>query len=851
MQNHDDRITDLSIEEEMKSSYLTFALSVIVSRALPDVRDGLKPVQRRILMSMNDLNLGPRSQHRKCGKIVGDTLGNYHPHGDQAVYMALVRMGQSFNFRYPLVDGQGNFGSVDGDPPAAMRYTEARSTSVATEMLTDLNLDTVDFIPNYDETRQEPTVLPGKFPNLLCNGSSGIAVGMATSIPPHNANEVCDAIIKVIDDPAVTIDELMKIVKAPDFPSGGLICGLKNVREGYKTGRGSVTMRAVAHIETNRTGKKSIVFTELPYMASPDRIVAQVAAHVKAERLSGISDVRNESDQDGTRVVVDVKKDQDENVLLNQLYKRTQLQDRMSMIMIALVNGRPQTLSLKDLLVAYKSHRVEVIRRRTRYLLNRAEERAHIVEGLLIALQNIDEVIRTIKESKDTPEANRRLQEKFDLTEAQATAILQMRLQQLTGLEQDKLEAEHKELMEKIANYRAILADENLVLDIIREDLYEIKEKFGDKRRSEIVGEVGDFNVEDLIADEMVAVVVSHEGYIKRQPVTTYRKQQRGGKGITAAGTKEGDFVEHLFIAATLDYILFFTDQGRLHWLKVYDLPEMSRSSRGRAIVNMLELQDGEKITNMMPVRDFTNGHLLMATEKGIIKKTVLSAFSRPKKGGIIAINVKEGDRLVSVRLCHKEQDVILATRKGRANRFKDSDVRAMGRTAAGVIGIKFAEKGDKVVGMVTGEPGVTLLTLCENGFGKRTDIDDYRLTKRGSQGVINIRANERNGEVVGVLDVRDDDEVMMVTKRGMLVRTSMENVRSMGRATQGVKLISLREGDHVVAMARVLEEDKEAAKAIDADPDQAPFDAAETDQGETSEESTEGNEAENTGAEE
>ena len=818
MQVSPERIRDLPIEDEMKTSYLTFALSVIVSRALPDARDGMKPVQRRILAAMNDLNLGPRSQHRKCAKITGDTIGNYHPHGDQSVYMALVRMGQTFNYRYPLVDAQGNYGSVDGDPPAAMRYTEARMTALASEMLADIEYDTVDFIPNYDETRMEPTVLPGRFPNLLCNGGSGIAVGMATSIPPHNVNEICDAIIKVIDAPDCEVDDLMRIVKGPDFPGGGMICGIKGAREAYRTGRGSVLMRAVAHVETTEAGKKTVIFTELPYMVSPDRVVQQIAELVKADRLDGIADARNETDQDGTRVAVELKKGFEEALILNQLYKHTQLQDSQSIISIALVNGRPQTLSLKDMVVAYKDHRVVVIKRRTAFLLARAEERAHILEGLLIALKNIDAVIKVIRESKDTQEAGRKLQSKLDLTEVQANAILQMRLHQLTGLEQGKLEQEHKELSQRIKEYRAILADEKLVLDIIREDLYDLKEKYGDKRRTQIVGEVGEFAVEDLIADETVAVVVSHEGYIKRQPITTYRRQQRGGKGITATGTKEGDFVEYLFVAATLDYILFFTDQGQAYWVKVYDVPEMSRASRGRAIVNLLEMRPNERITSMIPVRDFSNGSLVMATEKGVIKKTVLSAFSHPKKGGIIAISLNKGDKLVGVRLCLKDQFVILATEKGLANRFKDSDVRAMGRQAGGVRGIKL-RKGDRVVALVVGDAEETLLSICENGHGKRTKLEDYRLTRRGGQGVINIRTTERNGKVVSVLDVRDEDEVMVITSKGMIIRTSMENVRTMGRATQGVKIISLDASDKVVAVARVQEPAEKEGQGESPDP--------------------------------
>jgi len=803
-----ERTRDIILEEEMKDSYLTFAMSVIMSRALPDVRDGLKPSQRRILVAMNDLDLGPRSKTRKCAKIIGDTTGNYHPHGEAAVYPALVRMAQPFSCRYPLIEGQGNFGSIDGDPPAAMRYTEARLSPIGAEMLADLNQNTVDFVPNYDDTRKEPVVLPGRFPNLLCNGSSGIAVGMATNIPPHNLGEIADAIIKVIDDPDISIDELMKIVPGPDFPTGGLICGRKGIRDTYTTGRGTIILRARAQIETLESGKKLIAFTEVPYGNSPDRIVARIAELVKNGKIQGVADVRNESDRRGVRIVVEVKKGEDENVLLNLLYKHTTLQDSQGLMMIALDKGRPETMNLKQLILAYRDHRVQVIRRRTQHQLEQAEARAHIVAGLLIALRSIDEIIETIKKAKDRDEASARLQKKFNLTERQADAILQIRLQQLTGLEQDKLKKEHDDLLAQIKDYRAILADEALVLDIIREDLYELKEKYGDPRRTEIIGDIAEFDIEDLVADEAMTVVITHEGYIKRHPVAAYRSQQRGGKGITTAETKEGDYVEHLFTASTLDYLLIFTDQGRVHWLRVYDVPQMGRAARGRALVNLLELKQGEKVTNFIPVRNFEDGYLIMATERGIIKKTLLSAFRRPLKGGIIAIRLEEGDRLVGVQHCVRNQNVVLATREGQAIRFLETDVRPMGRPARGVCGIRL-RKGDRVTGLVVGRPEDTLLTVCEKGYGKRTPLGEYRLQRRGGTGVINIRTTERNGKALGVLSVSDDDEVMIVSSRGMMIRVPVKGIRPMGRATQGVRLITLEEGDRVVSLTRVYERDE------------------------------------------
>ncbi|MBE7445912.1 MAG: DNA gyrase subunit A [Planctomycetia bacterium] len=810
-----EHIKELFIEEEMKDSYLSYAMSVIMSRALPDVRDGLKPSQRRILVAMNDLGLGPRSKSRKCAKIAGDTTGNYHPHGEQVVYPTLVRMAQDFNYRYPLVQGQGNFGSIDGDPPAAMRYTEARMTEATMIIMEDLERETVDYVPNYDDTRTEPVVLPSKFPNLLCNGCSGIAVGMATSIPPHNVNEICDGIVAVIDNCEITIDELMKIIKGPDFPTGALICGTEGIKAGYRTGRGTITVRARAHIRNSYERKKSIVVTEIPYQLNRDNILERIADLVREDLLKGISDIRNESDREGSRLVIDLKKGEDEEVVLNQLYKHTKLQDSFSIIMIALINNRPETLNLKQMLVCYIEHRKVVIIRRTKYLLEKAQARAHILEGLRIALQNIDEVIQLIKTSDSVESARQGLISKFSLSELQANAILDMKLQRLTGLEQGRIEEEYKKLCADIKGYQAILANEQLVLDIIKKDVAEVKERFGDKRRTEIVGAVTDLNIEDLIAEESVAVIISHDGYIKRLPLTSYRKQHRGGKGVAGADMKEGDFIEHLFVASTHDYILFFTDQGRVYWLKVYDVPQMARTAKGRALINLLELNEGENVTSLIPVRDFNERQLVMATSSGIIKKTVLSAYGNPKKGGIIAINLDEGDRLIGVKLTSGKQDIILGTEQGKAMRFSEEDVRTMGRATHGVKGITL-KANDKVRDIVIVDEHASLLSVCENGFGKRTDFGEYPVHRRGGQGVINIKTTDRNGRVVALIDVRDEDELIMITSKGKVMRTPVNAIRAIGRNTQGVTLFSIDEGDKLVSVARVVPEEIKAEEGTE-----------------------------------
>ncbi len=835
MANGDERIQDLLIEDEMKDAYLTFAMSVIVSRALPDVRDGLKPSQRRILVAMNDLNLGPRSKRYKCAKVCGDTSGNYHPHGEQVIYPTLVRMAQPWSIRYPLVDGQGNFGSIDGDPPAAMRYTEARMTAAATELLGDINLDTVDYQPNYDERLNEPTVLPAKLPNLLVNGSSGIAVGMATSMPPHNLGEVCDAVIYVIEHPEATLGDLMKIIPGPDFPTGGLICGRRGIFDGYSKGRGTIQVRARVHSEQRKGNRSRLVVTEIPYNVSKTTIIERIVTCVKAGRIAGISDVRDESDKDGMRLVIELKVGANEDVVLNQLFKHTPLQDTFSIINIALVGGRPLTLSLKEMLSLFIEHRKDVIRRRTLFLLRKARQRAHLLEGLVLAVSNIDKIIEMIKTSPDVHEARRRLMaqplalmehttlrkllpaqfvveatgEGRRLTGVQANAILTMQLQRLTGLEIEKLAKEYGNIVEEIRGYELILADEGRVLDIIREDTLELKEKYGDKRRTQFVGETGDMDIEDLIAEEDVVVTLSHEGYIKRMPLSRYRRQGRGGKGIIGADSKEGDFIEHLITAVTHDYLLFFTAKGRVHWLKVYDIPQLGRTSRGRAIVNVLQLGKDEKLAGFLAVRKFDERFVMMASRKGIVKKTPLVAFSHPKRGGIISARLDDDDVLIDVALTNGHDHVTLGTRNGYSIRFKETDVRAMGRTARGVRGIDLRE-GDRVVNMVVTDQTATLLTVCEHGHGKRTPVGEYRIQKRGGMGLINIRTTERNGKVVGLLGVRDEDDLMMITTGGQIVRIGIKGIRAIGRATQGVRVISLKAGDQLVSISRVAREEGE-----------------------------------------
>jgi len=832
---NNEHVEDLAIEEELRDSYLTYAMSTIVDRALPDVRDGLKPSQRRVLVAMNDLNLGPRSKHRKCAKIAGDTSGNYHPHGEGVVYPTLVRLGQWWTMRYTLVDPQGNFGSIDGDPPAAMRYTEARMTSAAVEMMHDLNMETVDMLRNYDDTRDEPSVLPSKFPNLLVNGSQGIAVGMATSIPPHNLTEVCNGLLMLIDKPDATIEDLMKHIKGPDLPTGGLICGRSGIIEGYKTGRGRVTMRGKMHTESRPGGKTQIVITEIPYQVLKTTIIERIADVVKAGKIPDISDVADHSDRTGMKIVVELKKGADANVVVNQLYEFTPLQDTLSIINIALVNKAPRTLTLKEMLEYFIEHRRDVVRRRTMFLLRRARQRAHIMEALILAVADIDAIIEIIKKSPDVPTAKQRLMaHKLRLTESatvrkllpdafvkrcttsdqyltgvQADAILTMQLQKLTGLEIEKLARDYSTLCEEIAGFEAVLSDDRLLMDVIREDIHEIKDRYGDERRTEIIGDVGEFNIEDLIAEEDVVVTLTHEGYIKRMPLTTYRKQGRGGTGIIGGDAKEGDFVEELFIASTHDYLLIFLNDGRMHWLKVYDIPSMSRQSKGRAIVNLLEMKSDEKICAVVSVREFDERFLVTATKLGQIKKTPLAAYSNVRKGGLQATGLDKGDTVIGVAITRGDDQIVLGTANGYSIRFEETDVRAMGRTAAGVKSMTLRE-GDEIVDMAILDPMATLLTVCENGYGKRTSFDEYRLQGRGGSGVINIRTTDRNGNVVAMKSMRDADELMLMTLNGMVVRIGMEQMRTIGRATQGVRMIHLRPGDKLVSVARVVAEERD-----------------------------------------
>ncbi len=801
------RLVPTLVEEEMKDSYLNYAMSVIVSRALPDVRDGLKPSQRRILIAMNDLNLGPRAKTRKCAKICGDTSGNYHPHGEAVVYPTLVRLAQDFATRYMLVEGQGNFGSVDGDPPAAMRYTEARMSAYAVQMLEDLEKATVDFAPNYDETREEPLVLPSKFPNLICNGAMGIAVGMATSIPPHNLAEVCDALVHLIAHPDATVDDLLKIIPGPDFPTGGIVCGAAALRGAYETGRGLITVRGRVEIEEGKGGKKVIIVTEIPYNVNKANLIERIAELVKEGQIDGISDVRDLSDRKGMRIEIEIKRNEDTDVILNRIYSLTPLQDTFSINMIALVNARPQTLPLKEVLRAWLDHRREVIRRRTRFLLEQAERDAHILEGLVKALDIIDEVIALIRRSESPAVAQQGLVGEFGFTVLQAEAILRMTLSKLTGLEREKLVKDLAALREQIAEYKAILADETLVFDIIREDLYEMK-KTSDPRRTELSREeVQAFEKEELIAEEDVVVVLSHQGYVKRVQMTSYRKQKRGGKGLIGADMKEKDFIEQIFIASTHDYILFFTENGRVRWQKVYDLPPMDRTARGKPVSAILGLKEDERVTATVAVKDFDKGFLTMATARGLVKKTELRQYGNPRPSGIIAINLDEGDKLIGVAVTGGENEIVLGTAEGMSIRFHEKDLRPMGRATTGVRGVELGE-GDRVVGMIVLEPGVTILTGCENGYGKRSAIDEYRLQSRGGKGVINIKTSERNGKVVGMKAVTDADDLIMISQNGIVVRIAVADIRTMGRATQGVRFLRLEPGDRLVSIARVIREE-------------------------------------------
>ncbi len=804
-----------SITREMHESYLTYALSVIHSRALPDARDGLKPSQRRILVAMNDLKLGPRAKYRKCAKIAGDTSGNYHPHGESVIYPTLVRMAQDFSLRYPLVDGQGNFGSIDADPPAAMRYTEARMTGMSTELMRDLEKDTVEFEPNYDETRTQPTVLPSRFPNLLCNGSDGIAVGMATSMPPHNLNEICRASLAILEDPAISIKELMDIVPGPDFPTGGIIMGRMGIHSAYTTGRGRIRVRARYHVD--ESGKRQrLVFTEIPYQtrkaADKTGIIAKIVDVVKDERITGIYNVEDQSSKDGMWLVVELKKGEDPEVVANQLFKYTPLQTTYSIINLAIHERQPRTLNLRQLIDAYLEHRRDVIRRRTEFLLAKAEDRKHIVDGLLIATDNIDRVIEIIRASADREEAKSALCAEYKLSERQSQAIVDMRLGSLTGLERDKLVAEHEALVAEITDLKDILARASRVTAIIREDLEELMENYGDDRRTEISSEEVDtnFDIADLITEDLMAVTFSRNGYVKRLTLDTYRAQARGGVGVKGQASNEDDVLQSLFVASTHDYILCFTNMGQVFWLKVYNIPEATRASKGRSITNLLSLRAGETISSLLRVPEFDEeSFVVFATRKGVVKKTPLSNYSRPKKGGIIAIRLEEGDAVVGVNLCRKGDTILMASSSGRAIRFDEESARSMGRTARGVKGLKL--KGDDaVVGMIVAEEGADLLTVCRHGHGKRTPLAEYPIKGRGGQGVINIRTTERNGEVVAVRQCRQEDDAMFITEAGMIVRSHVNAISSIGRNTQGVRIVNLRKEDSLVGAEVVSEADLE-----------------------------------------
>ncbi len=802
-----DNLNEVSIEQEMSASFMDYAMSVIIARALPDVRDGLKPVQRRILTTLNDLGLAHNRPFRKCAKIAGDVSGNYHPHGEAVVYPALARMAQDFSLRGLLVDGQGNFGSVDGDPPAAMRYTEARMTLLAENLLADIEKDTVDFIPNYDNTRTEPSVLPSRVPNLLLNGSTGIAVGMATNIPPHNLGELCDALVHVLENGNATLEEILERMPGPDFPTAGIIYGRSGIRNYYETGRGSLQMRARAVVEINaRTNRQSIIVTEIPYALNKARLIEKIADLVREQKVKDISDIRDESDRSGMRIVIDLKRDAVGGAVLNQLYKHTQMQTTFGVILLALVNNQPRVMGVKEMLSHFLRYRREVILRRTRFELKKAENRAHILEGYRIALDNIEEVIKLIRASETPEQARAGLMRNFGLTQTQAQAILEMRLQRLTGLERDKIETEYEELQKAIAYLREVLVDEKLQTSIIKEELLEVREKFADERRTEIVDETSEISLEDMIVEEDMAVTISNSGYIKRNAITLYRSQRRGGKGVMGMGTKQEDFVEQLFIASTHDYMMFFTSRGRCHWLKVHEIPQGGRAARGKAIVNVLQLAAGEYVSAVMPVRKFEpDRYILMATKQGILKKTQLTAFSHPRVGGIIALNLDEGDELIGVGQTNGSLNVFLGTRDGKAIRFSEEKIRAMGRSARGVRGINLA-KGDCVIGMEVVSPGDIILTATEFGFGKRSRVDDYRLTNRGGKGVINIKVTDRNGPVVGIRRVTEDDEFMLITTGGQLIRSRVQDVSIIGRATQGVRLIGVKEGDRVAALARIEE---------------------------------------------
>lgn len=806
-----DKVHDVDLKKTMENSYIDYAMSVIAARALPDVRDGLKPVQRRVLYSMIELNNGPDKPHRKCARIVGDTMGKYHPHGDSSIYGSLVNMAQPWSTRYPLVDGHGNFGSVDGDGAAAMRYTEARLSKISMEMLADINKNTVDFVPNFDETEKEPSVLPSRYPNLLVNGTTGIAVGMATNIPPHNLREVVNAVVKIIDNRILEnrqteIDELMAIIKAPDFPTGGIILGTRGSEEAYRTGRGKVRVRAVTNIETMPSGKSRIIVTELPYMVNKANLILKIAELVKLKKIDGIVDLRDESDREGMRIVIELRRDANANVIMNQLYKHTQMQDTFGIIMLSLVNNEPKVLNLLDMLNYYLAHQEEVVTRRTKYDLNKAEERDHILQGLLIALDYIDEVIAIIRGSQTPAIAKEKLMERFGLSDAQSQAIIDMRLRALTGLERDKIEKEHQELLAKITELKAILADEKLLLGVIREEILIIAEKYGDDRKSSIGFDEFDISMEDLIPKDNTVIAMTSLGYIKRMTVDNFKSQNRGGKGIKGMQTIEEDYIEDLLMTTTHHFIMFFTNYGRVYRLKAYEIPEAGRTARGTAIINLLQLNPGEKISAIIPIKDYEEDHnLFMVTKRGIVKKTSIMEYSNIRKNGLAAINLREDDELIEVKTTNKDTEIFLVTRHGMCIRFKETDVRATGRTSMGVIGMNLADR-DEIVGMQLEHQGDSLLIVSENGMGKRTYLEEFTVQKRGGKGVKCYKITEKTGYVVGVKAVNDDHEIMMITTGGIIIQLRMENISTLGRITSGVKMINLDDGVKVARIAKVRE---------------------------------------------
>ncbi|MFN8415737.1 MAG: DNA gyrase subunit A [Cytophagaceae bacterium] len=824
-------IIPINIEDEMRGAYIDYSMSVIVSRALPDVRDGLKPVHRRVLFGMEELGVNYNKPYKKSARIVGEVLGKYHPHGDASVYDTMVRMAQEWSLRYPMVDGQGNFGSIDGDSPAAMRYTEARLKRIAEEMLSDINKDTVDFQPNFDDSLEEPTVLPAKVPNLLVNGTSGIAVGMATNMAPHNLTEICDGVIEYIKNPEITIQELMQFIKAPDFPTGGTIYGFSGIRSAFETGRGRIVIRSKASIETNKNGKEQIIVTEIPYMVNKAAMIERIAGLVNEKKIEGISDIRDESDRDGLRVVFDLKRDAISNVVLNNLYKYTQLQSSFGVNNVALVKGRPMTLNLKELIQYFVEHRHEVVTRRTQFELNEAEKRAHILQGYLIALDNLDAVIKLIRESRDPEEAKVGLMSNFGMSEIQAKAVLDLRLQRLTGMERDKILKEYDEVMALIAKLQEILASKELRMQIIVDETTEMRERYGDNRRTDVVHASDDITMEDMIPEEQMVITISHEGYIKRTALTEYRTQSRGGVGSKGAGSKETDFTEHIFVASTHNYLLFFTEFGKVFWLKVYEIPEGSKTSKGRAIQNVIQIESGDRVRAVINVKTLNdedyinNNYIVMCTEQGTIKKTSLEAYSRPRSGGINAITVHEGDRLLDVKLTSGSDELVIALRSGRAIRFNESQVRPMGRTAAGVKGVTLAGDDDRVVGLVAiNNPNMNLLVVSEKGYGKRSDIDDYRVTNRGGKGVKTLNITDKTGLLVSILGVTDENQLMIINKSGVTIRMAVSSLRVMGRATQGVRLIKLQETDQIASVAKidVVEGDEDIDAAELHKPDEA-----------------------------